>query len=64
MQRSSSIPTLRIHIRTFVDKLFGNFLVTVSSRLMQRSHSRPQFYTRHAAVFADEVDDFACTAKI
>jgi len=30
---------LRIHIRTFLDKQFGEFLVIVSSRNMQRSPS-------------------------
>jgi predicted component of type VI protein secretion system len=30
---------LRIHIRTVSDKQFGDFLVTVPSRMMQRSHA-------------------------
>ena len=59
MQRSLSIIILRIHIRTFGDKEFDDFLETFSSRSMQRSHSSPHFFTRHAAVFAEEVDDFA-----
>ena len=39
MQRSPSIPILRIYICTFGDKQFNDFLATMPSRLMQRSHS-------------------------
>ena len=38
-QRSPSINILRIHIRTIVNKQFGDFLVTPRSRKMQRSQS-------------------------
>ena len=39
MQRSPSKLTLRIHIRTFINKQFDDFLVTPTSRLMQRSRA-------------------------
>ena len=39
MQRSRSIIILRIHLRTFGNKQFDNFLVTFVSRIMQRSQS-------------------------
>ena len=39
MQRSASILILRIHIRTFGDKEFSDFRVTVDSRMIQRSQS-------------------------
>ena len=38
--RFAANPILRIHIRTFLDKQFGEFLVIVSSRRMQRSRSK------------------------
>ena len=37
MQRSASILILRIHTRTFGDKEFSDFRVTVDSRMIQRS---------------------------
>ena len=37
--RFAANPILRIHIRTFLDKQFGEFLVIVSSRNMQRNPS-------------------------
>ena len=37
MQRSPSTLNLRIHVRTFGDQQFDDFLVTPISRTMQRS---------------------------
>ena len=39
MQRSHAIISLLIHINTFGNKQFDNFLVTFTNRIMQRSHS-------------------------
>ena len=41
MQRSRSKPSLRIHIRTFFDQQFDDFLVAFENRSMQRSLATP-----------------------
>ena len=52
MQKSQIIKILRIHICTFGNKQFGDFLVTIESRKMQRKNgfsASTKTATTHAA---------------
>ena len=52
---------LRIYIRTFRDKQFGDFLVTVISRKMQRSPSRNTLRIHIRTVRDKQFGDFLVT---
>ncbi len=56
MQRSRSIPSLRIHIRASIQVLFDGFSYSESGSIVDRFFSF-QFFTRLAAVFSDDVGD-------
>jgi hypothetical protein len=58
MQGSPSIYILRVHIRTFVDKEFGDFFVTILSRNMQWSRSILHLRIHIRTIGNKEFDNF------